>query len=128
MRIDERGLIRCHLLTGLFDREALLRDLLRQRIDRCLRRRDICARLVQRRLVVPRVDASNDLARLDGLVVVDRNVGDVARYFRADHRRVHVDISVVGRNEIPARGPVVTAVFGGAENGCRDREDQHRLL
>jgi hypothetical protein len=50
------------LLTGLFDREALLRDLLRQRFNRRLRRRDVCARLVQRGLVVPRVDASDDLA------------------------------------------------------------------
>jgi hypothetical protein len=29
LRIDERCLIRCHLLTSLFDREALQRDLLR---------------------------------------------------------------------------------------------------
>jgi hypothetical protein len=36
-------------------------------------------------LVVPRVDTSDDLARLDGLVVVDRNVGNrVAREPDAD--------------------------------------------
>ena len=72
--IDERRLIRSDLLAVLFDHELLLGDLLVQRVDARLRRRDIGARLVERGLVIPRIDAREHLAGFDRLVVVDRRL------------------------------------------------------
>ena len=63
LRKDQRGLIRRDLLAVLLDNELLLADLLVEGIDARLRRRDIGTRLVERRLVIARVDPCEDLRR-----------------------------------------------------------------
>jgi hypothetical protein len=52
----------------------LLGDLLRHRVDIRLRRGNIGARLIERRLIIARIDAGVP-NRLDRLVVVDRDLG-----------------------------------------------------
>jgi hypothetical protein len=60
-RINQRCLIRRNLLPGLLDHKMLLRDLLVQRVDGCLRRRDIGARPIERGLVITWIDAGDDI-------------------------------------------------------------------
>ena len=128
LRINEPGLVGRDSLSGLPDDEPLLRDLLGQRRNGRLPRRDVGARVVERGLVIARVDAGNDLTRLDGLVIVDWNVGDVARDLGADHCRMHVDIGVVGRDEVAARGPIVAAVISAGKDAQGHRQAKRRLL
>jgi hypothetical protein len=45
----------------------------------CLGVLEVGSRAGERRLVVARIDADQHVARLDPLVVADRDVGDVAR-------------------------------------------------
>ena len=74
LRIDQRRLIRSDLLAILLDNELLLGDLLVERGDDRLRRRDAGARLVECGLVIARVDPREHLAGADPLIVVDRRL------------------------------------------------------
>jgi len=120
LRIDERRLIRGDLLAVLFDDEPLLGDLLIERLNARLRRRDVGASLVKRSVVIAWIDARNHLPGLDRLVVVDRHFGDIARHFGADQDRVRLYVSVIGRDQKAADRPVVVAVT------CGRRDKQQR--
>ena len=128
LRIGEPGLVGRDSLSGLPDDEPLLRDLLGQRRNGRLPGRDVSARMVECGLVIAWVDAANDVTRLDRLVVIDRNIGDVARDLGADHCRMHVDIGVVGRDEVAARGPIVAAVISAGKDAQGHRQAKRRLL
>jgi hypothetical protein len=124
--IDARRLIRSGLLAVLFDHELLLGDLLVQRIDARRCGCDIGARLLERGLVVPRIDAREHFASRDHLVVVDRHIGKIARHLGADQDRMRLHISVIGRDQKPACPPVVIAVTCSPreEQQCRGRDQQ----
>jgi hypothetical protein len=98
------------LLALLLDNELLLGDLLIERVDTGLRRRDIGASLVERRLVIARVDPRQHLAGLDLLIVVDRHLRDIARDVGTDQNRVRLHISIVSRHQKAAGRPEVIAV------------------
>ena len=121
LRVDERRLIRVSDLTGLCDREPLLGDLLVQGIDAGLCRRDVGTCLVERGLIIPRVDPREDLAGADRLIVVDRYLRDIARHPGADQDRMRLHISVVGRHQKAAGGPVIITV-----ERCRREKHQPR--
>ncbi len=110
LRKNQGSLIRLHRLVRLLDRQFLLVDLLGESIDTGLRRCDVCARLIERGLIVVRVDPGEHLARLDRLVVVDRPLGDVARHLRADQDRMRRHVSVIGRHEETPDCPVIVGI------------------
>jgi hypothetical protein len=68
---DKPCLVRGNGLAGLLDDKLLLANLLADRLNGRLCGCDVRARLVQRRLIVPRVDLRDNLARLDAFVVVN---------------------------------------------------------
>jgi hypothetical protein len=117
--IDERRLIRSDLMAVLFDHELLLGNLLVQRVDAGSRCCDIGARLVERSLIIPRIDARERLAGRDFLVVIYRRLGNIARHLGADQERMRLHISVIGRDQEPPCRPVVLAI------ACRPRKEQH---
>ena len=120
LRKDERRLIRRDLMAALLDHELLLIDLLAERVDGRLRRGDIGASLIERGLVITRINAREHFARLHRLIVVDRRFGEIARHLGADQNRMRLNVSIIGRDQKPARPPVVVAVTRGR------REQQHR--
>ena len=83
LRKDQRGLIRNDLLAVLLDNEFLLGDLLVESVDARLCHRDIGTRLIERRLVIARINPSQHRPGLDRLVVVD---GHLARLEARDYR------------------------------------------
>jgi hypothetical protein len=109
LRKDKRGLIRNDLLAVLLDNEFLLGNLLVESVDARLCRRDIGMRLIERRLVISRVDPREHRPGLDRLVVVDGHLGDIARYLGADHNRMRLYIRVIGRYQEATGLPIVDA-------------------
>jgi hypothetical protein len=106
-------------MAALLDHEHLLIDLLVERVDCSLRSGDIGARLVERGLVIARIDACEHFTRLHRSIVVDGRLGEVARHLGADQNRMRLNVSIIGRDQKPARPPVVIAV-------TRGRRDQQR--
>ena len=82
--------------------------------DRSLRRGDIGLGLVQCYLEIAVVDPCQYLAGRDALVVPHQDFAEIAGDFWRDRRVVGLHISVVGRDQITADGPVVPAVPGHA--------------
>ena len=111
---------------GLLDRRASAGRSAGRGVDAGLRRRDIGARLVERGLVIARIDAREHLARLHRLVVVDRHLGDVARHLGADQDRMRLHIGIIGRDQKAAGRPVVVAVTRRRreQQRCRRRDQQ----
>jgi hypothetical protein len=81
-------------------------------------------RLVEPGLVVARVDAEEEIARLHRAVVVHVELGDVARDLGADDDDAALDVRVVGGDPLRALPPRVAAPAEGGEGHHDGQADQ----
>ena len=111
---------------GLVDRRVLRLDLPAEAGDRRVLGGDLGLGGVDREAVVAVVDARQQIAGVDLLVLGDWNFDDVAGDLGGDDRRVGADIGVVGRDEeAPLDEPVVAPIGAVAERGQGDeRQDE----
>jgi hypothetical protein len=91
-------------------------------------RRNIGLGLVQRGLEIAVVNPRKQLASLDRLVVRNQHLGDIARHLRRDDRGVGLDVGVVRRLQILARGQIVVAKADSAGDAKRQGQRQGGLL
>ena len=91
---------------ALLDDWLLQGDLRIEVAHRGLGRRDIRVGLVERRLEIAVVDPGQQVAGLDGLIVADQHLRDVAGDFWRDDRRVCLHIGVIRRFQVAADGEV----------------------
>ena len=87
---------------------------------------DIGLGLLERDLVIPVVDAGQDLAGPHGFVVAHQHGGDVAGDLRGDRGVVGLDVGVVGRDLEASDGPVPPAEVRGASDGDEARADEQQ--
>jgi len=92
--------------------------------DRRMRRGDVGLSLVERNVEIAFVDPRQHLTGPDTLVVADKHFMEVARDLGCDGRVVGFHISVIGRDQIAADGPVVEAVPARTSER-RDRRTCH---
>ena len=120
------GVGRGDLGGGLVDRRVLRLDLPADAGDRRVLGGDLGLGGVDREAVVAVVDARQQIAGVDLLVLGDRNFDDVAGDLGGDDGRIGADIGVVGRDEeAPLDEPVVAPVDAVAERGQGDeRQDE----
>ena len=120
------GVGRGDLRGGLVDRRVLGLDLPADAGDRRVLGGDLGLGGVDREAVVAVVDARQQVAGVDLLVVGHRDFDDVAGDLGGDDRRVGADIGVVGGNEeAPLDEPVVAPIGAVTERGQGDeRQDE----
>ena len=120
----ERGLRLRHLLGGLLDLGLLGCDL---GVD-VFRRRfvllDLPVGLVERRLVIARVDGREQIAFFHDLVVGDVDAGDAAGDFRADQHRPSIDKGIVGA--LVVTGMKIPGDAGNDADGDQTEAYDHR--
>jgi hypothetical protein len=112
---------------GLGDHRILQRQLLLDRGQRRLLRRQLRLRLRQLGAVVAVVDPDKRVARLDHLVVGDQHRRHRALDLRAERRGVALHIGVVGGLEEPVDGPPPVAEIAGGGDGGQGRNDDDGL-
>jgi len=108
-RKSEIGLGRSDICVCLIYRGLLLRNLRVETADIGFSRRHVRLCLVDRRLIVARIDPQRHLARLDPLVIGHQQLGDVAGDLWDNRDVVRLSISVVGRLEPSPNGVPVPA-------------------
>jgi hypothetical protein len=116
--------------VGLFliDGGTLLGDLCVEIADRGLGGSDIGLCLIEGHTEISIVDASENLSRGDLLVVLDEDLGDVARDLRRNRREVGLHIGVVGRLQILADLPVVVAARRCGSEACHRHDAEAHAL
>ena len=99
----------------LFDRWLLLRNLRVEAADIGLGGEHIGLRLIDRRLVVARVDTNQHFARLDPLIIGHQQFGDIAGDPWHDRGIVGLSISVIGRFEPSPSGVPIPGETNGTD-------------
>jgi hypothetical protein len=120
MREPQRRLGGGYLHVGLLNGRVLQLQLGVDGADFRLSRLAVGHGLAQCGLKVPVIDAGENLASLDRLVVGYRDFADVAGDAGGDQRVVGLDVGIVGLDHEAAGAPVVRTVLR------RGREPEHR--
>jgi hypothetical protein len=115
LREGECGFRLACLLRGLFDARLLLLELCIGVGDRCLRYLGLGLGLVDRGAIIAIIDARENRARLDKLIVRDRNRDKRTGHLRAHRHGTPVDEGIVGRFVMTRAEP--------PDDGSRHRRD-----
>ena len=96
-------------------------------VERRLLLLDGSPRTLHRRLERPVVDAEDELAGVDMLVVLDQDLIDMPGNTWRQRRDIAADIGIVGRHQEPAGLPPLKAIPAGDADGDRGAQHDERL-